>query len=142
MTDKSKFTIAGLVVIGVAIFLIYYEKTPALSFDPDRKEIYVVKGTFLRTQKIELRSFNNKWFVIEPKFGFPIEIATPYSMRFNANYEAVLEPNGTLAMVSNDHLERSELKWMDNEWRHKDPSTAEWLEFGEAEVNEPGDDPY
>ena len=141
LTDKTKFTIAGLVALGLVLFFVYYEKTPSLSMDPNRKEIYVVKGTYLRTQKMELRSVNNKWFIIEPKFGIPVEIATPYSMRFNANYEAVLEPSGTLAMVSNDHLERSELRWMDNHWKHKDPSTNEWLGFGEPDPPEPSEGP-
>jgi hypothetical protein len=135
--EKHKLLIAGLVVAGVVVFLLYYQKMPEFSFDPDREVIFVVKGTYLRTKRMELKSFNNKWFVIDPKYGIPVEIATPYSMRFNDNYEVVLESNGTLAMVSNDHLERSELRWIDDRWRHKDPSTTEWLEFGDPEPPDP-----
>ena len=108
--DKTKFILAGLVILGIAVFIIFYQKTPALSFNPDRKEIYIIKGTFLRSQKMELKVIGGKWFMIDSKFNLPIEIATPYYMRFNANYEAVLEPHGTIAMISNDHLERSELR--------------------------------
>jgi hypothetical protein len=141
LADKTKFILAGLVISGIAVFLIFYQKTPALSFNPDRKEIYIIKGTFLRSQKLELKVIGGKWFMIEPKFNLPIEIATPYYMRFNAHYEAVLEPHGTLAMISNDHLERSELKWIDGRWKHKDPSTTEWLEFGEPDLPEPAERP-
>jgi len=141
LTDKTKFILAGLAVLTTVLFLVYYEKTPSLSIDPNRKEIYVVKGTYLRTQKMELRVINGKWFIIEPKFGLPVEIATPYYMRFNEKYEAVLEPQGTIAMIKNDHLERSELRWIDDQWKHKDPSTTEWLEFGEPDPPEPAEGP-
>ena len=132
-TQANKLFIGACVLFIIIVFLMLYERAPRISFDPERKEIYVLTGTFLKTEKRELRSVDNKWYSIEPRHGLPVELATPFSMYYNQSYKIVLEPGGTLALVSNNQLERAELKWIDDQWKHKDPSASEWLEFGEYE---------
>jgi len=138
--EKVQLYVLLAIVVGGVLFVIYYERQPKIDFQSDRKEIYVEKGTRLHPKKLRLESFNNKWYVID-KNELPIEIYTPYSMQFGEKYDVILEANGKLAMVSKDRLERLELKWMDNQWKHKDPSTTEWLEFAEQEPPEPDDNP-
>lgn len=126
--------LGGILVIGsVVVFVLLYKQTPAIGFQPDRQRIYLITGTFFHTEKTELQVINEKWHIIENNFGLPIAISTPYSMRFNDIYEVILEPYGKLALVAKDHLRRSEMKWGDGRWLHKDPSTDEWLEFPDFE---------
>lgn len=132
-SERIKLLVGILVVGGVIAFLLFYKQTPAIVFQPDRERLFLTTGTFFHTEKTELTVIDRRWYIIENKFGLPIEISTPYSMRFNDTYEVILEPNGKLALVANDHLNRSELKWEDGRWLHKDPSTDEWLEFPDFE---------
>jgi hypothetical protein len=100
-----------------------------------------VKGTFFKSERLQLQATNGRWYIIENKWGLPIEISTPYSLKYNNRYNIVLEQGGTLALVSKDQLERSELKWIDDKWKHKDPSTMEYLEFGEPQLPDSEDRP-
>lgn len=136
--SKKYLTVAFAIIVGTGLILYVarYERTPALSFSPTREEIYLVRGTFFKSERLKLRSASGKWNVIENKWGLPIEISTPYTLKYNNYYDVILEQGGTLALVSKDKLERSELRWIDGQWKHKDPSTTEWLEFGDPEEPE------